>query len=97
MAIDKIIDAVTDEVDYDTAVAAAFTLEEQTVIRSNGLAVGEIAMILILSAASTYVPLTNKEGAVYLSVFPNTVLLEPGTYAITKDESAAAVTIGHGE
>jgi hypothetical protein len=92
--ITKLIDAETAAVDLATA--TAFEVTFATSLTADYMSVGEIALVYRLGGSGDYLPATNKDGSIYLSAFPNMVLLDiPGQYKVTKGVTQEEVTIGY--
>ncbi len=97
MAITKVIDGVSAAKALPAAITDAFQITEVTGIFADNFGVGENAIVYRLGPSGSYKVATNKDGAIVLSAFPNTALLEaPGWYAITKDATAVAAHVGYG-
>jgi hypothetical protein len=97
MAIIKVIDNVSAEVDL--AAATAFPVSSRAVITTEGFDnPDEVAVVYILGPSGNYTPLRNEHGTVTLGVKPNAVVLDgPASYKITKTETEAGAYVGYEE
>lgn len=76
--------------------ATAFTITEPTTLLADGLLVGENLIVYRLGPSGEYKPATNKDGAIVLSAYPNTALLDaPNTYKVPKPITSGEVHVGY--
>lgn len=94
MAITNVIDGVDEAVAVGDA--TEFSITEATTITADYFGRGEIARVYRLGPSGGYIAATNKDGSIWLSDIPNTVVLDaPGTYKIDKDVTNVAAYVGY--
>ena len=80
------------------ASATEITLTAPGIILADNLPVGKNAIVYRRGPSGSFLPATNKEGAIVLSAFPNMVVVEgPAVYKVTKDATSVEVHIGYEE
>lgn len=73
-----------------------FEVSEPTTILADFIGVNEVCTLERLGPSGVYLPLTNKQGTVYLSALPNTFYIETnGTYRVHKFETERPATVGY--
>ena len=89
MAITVVIDGVTAAVTLASAIE--FPISSRALVTADYLKVGQNAIVYRKGPSGNYLPATNEKGAIALSAYPNTAVIDgPGLYKITKDLSDEA-------
>lgn len=76
--------------------ATSFVVDEVTAVLVSAESVGDVAILWRLGPSGEYKVATNKEGTIYLSSIPNTIVIDTyGTYKVTKRVTELPVSIGY--
>ena len=94
MAITTKIAATTSAVEVTDA-TTELVATGPFVVYADNFAVGESVAVYRLGPSATFLPLTNKDGSVFLSAIPNMIYVEAaGTYRFVKTITATAASVG---
>lgn len=96
--METIIEAETAAVGVDTD-ATEFTTTGPFVLIGEGFsAIEERAELYIKGPSDAFIPLTDKEGRVFVGQYPNAIPVDtPGTFRVSKTPTASEVSVAYYE
>jgi len=82
----------------DSGAGTEFITTAPFVLYGDDFGVDEHAILTRLGPSGAHKPMTNKDGVIMVSAFPNTVLVDAfGTFRLIKTVTAVAASVGYEE